>query len=151
MCVHQRAGPDCEIASLASVIDCSYEESADIFGVPLDRTGRPKLEAGVDLVDAVYPLLKRGWLAVPLIAKENPKVSDPGRLPSSDQVKSVLQGRLAIIGYTDNDPRVGDHALAWKRDHAIDCSNGEFVSLDDITLHGAFILARDVEGLPADM
>jgi hypothetical protein len=59
--------------------------------------------------------------------------------PTSAELKRCLAGHPAIIGYRDSDPNVGDHALAWDGNTAIDCSNGRETSLVSITVNHALI------------
>jgi hypothetical protein len=143
--VQQRAGNDCEIAAAATVTRTTYEKIADAFGIPCDpKTGQPDataLGSGIDPLNTVFPLLRMGWVAAPILSREHPKVigtdSERGR-PSSNEIKATLAGRKAVVGYTDE--HVGEHALAWDGQTAIDCSNGEIVNLDDVTINVALIL-----------
>jgi hypothetical protein len=143
--VNQRASNDCEIAATATVTGNTYEKIADAFGIQLDpKTGQPdakSLDRGIDPLNTIFPLLRLGWAASPLLSREHPKVigtdSERGR-PSSSEIKTTLAGRKAVLGYTDED--VGEHALAWDGQTAIDCSNGEIVTLDDVTINVALIL-----------
>ena len=65
----------------------------------------------------------------------------PGEsLPSNQELKAALSERLATIGYVDDDAAVGEHELAWNGAVAIDCSNGEEVSLDNVVIRTALIL-----------
>jgi hypothetical protein len=146
--VAQRPGcKDCEIASLATITGRSYEEIAGILGIAINpTTGLPDLSrypAGIDILDLVYPLFRLGWSAAMIITQEGFRKAEVGRHgPSSDQLKADLSGKLATIGYVDSDPVVGAHSLAWDGSIAIDCSNGERVSLDNIEIDNAVVLTR---------
>lgn len=146
--VPQRPGcKDCEIASLATVTGALYEEMASALGITIDpATELPDLSkypAGIDLLDVVYPLFCLGWSAAVIVTQEGFRKAGIGRSgPSSDQLKADLSGRLATIGYVDSDPLVGDHSLAWDGTVAIDCSNGERMSLDNIEIQNAVILTK---------
>jgi hypothetical protein len=88
-----------------------------------------------------FPLLHLGWCASPVISNEGfagGKVERKG--PTSDEIKAAITGLRAVLGYKDNDPAVGDHSLAWDGTKAIDCSNGEVMPLENITLKYALIL-----------
>jgi hypothetical protein len=133
----QRGGKDCVIASLVTATGVSYERIAAALGIALDTlTRKPDLTArpnGLNLLDAVDPLSQLGWTADIVVAKEA-YVGMGSRGPSSEELKQMLLGRKAIIGYADDDPIVGDHMLAWTGSVAVDCSNGEDVPLDGITI-----------------
>jgi hypothetical protein len=84
-----------------------------------------------------------GWSAAPILSREHPKVAgtkSQSQRIRSDEIKAMLPGQKAVIGYTDE--QVGEHALAWVGETAIDCTNGEIVSLGDITINVALILTR---------
>ncbi len=146
--VQQRAGNDCAIAATATVTGLSYETIADAFGIPLDAQGHPDAGAlgrGIDPLNTIYPLHARGWFAAPFLTQEHPHMADNARLSklaTSDQIKSLIKGRRAVLEYLDDDDEVGEHALAWNGEQAIDCSNGEIVDLSDVTIHAALILVR---------
>ncbi len=142
--VQQRGGKkDCVLAALATVTSCTYEEMARALNISLSGKGLPDIEKGVDLLHVCYPLLKLGWLATPLVAKEHPELTNKEQAPTADEIKALLPGRQAVIGYSDPNPEVGEHALAWNGQYAIDCSNGEIVALEDLTLNCALILEHE--------
>jgi hypothetical protein len=77
------------------VTKLSYEEVAEMFGVPLDSKGVPALTDeeldGLDLSMLTFPLLKRGWWSV--ILCRTGKV-DPGnrvKLPPGTRSRSCCQ------------------------------------------------------------
>jgi hypothetical protein len=95
----------------------------------------------VDASDAIYLLLSWGWRAAPLVSKEcekKRKWPEKNR-PTSDQIKALLIGRPAVVGYTDL--QIGLHALAWDGSKAIDCSDVSYVDLENITIETALILS----------
>ena len=59
---------------------------------------------------------------------------------TSDEIKDVIKGHRAIIGYHDAD--VGQHSLAWDGERAIDCTDGMIVDLSDVTILTAIVLTR---------
>ena len=145
-CVPQRAGAeDCVVAALATITHMSYEKMTAILGLAIDPAKGCAIvpKGGVDLMGTIFPLLELGWVASPLVARER-GVGVPFFLPTRDQIKTVLPGRIAVVSYKDADPIVGDHALAWDGHEAIDCSDCTIVSLDDISIDMAVILTKIV-------
>jgi len=142
--VPQRGGKDCVIATLATVTVSTYDEIADALGVPVDQSGKRMIAGdGIDISLASGALWEIGWMSTLLVARERSGMEDyPYSLPSSDQIKEILRGKKASVGYVDSDPKVGNHALAWDGTQAVDCSNGEIVTLDDIAVTSAVIVAR---------
>jgi hypothetical protein len=113
--VAQRGGKDCVVAALATVIGRTYDEVANALGIPINAQTKQREVDRVDLLDTIYPLLRLGWLAAPLVAKEHADVQGSPRqshLPTGDEIKAALSGVPAVIGYTDPDDQVGEHALA---------------------------------------
>ena len=144
--VAQRRVRDCAIATAATITGRTYEEIAQVFGIPLNHEGVPDADAlgpGIYTQDMVYPLLGLGWIAAPMIAREHRGNQDDKRQskqPSSDMIKASIAGRRAILGYQDDDENVGDHSVAWSGKEAIDCSDGAIIDLDSLTLSEALIL-----------
>jgi hypothetical protein len=145
----QRGGKDCVIAATATAANREYEEIACALCIPIEDNGQPDaniLADGIEIVDLIPPLLGLGFLGTLLMAREHPLIAGSPRQPkllTSDQIKSAIAGRKAIIGYSDDDPGVGEHALAWDGTKAIDCSNGVIVDLATITIHVALIMTVD--------
>ena len=150
--VQQRQGNDCEIAAIATAIGRSYEDVVSALGL---KGGMPPGSPGLDIHDTIYALLTLGWIAAQVITMEWAKArAEANRaeantpllanaLPTTEQLKAILKGRRAVIGYTDPDPEVGDHAISWDGSQGIDCSNGTYVKLEDIKVfHMALILAH---------
>ena len=110
---------------MATVTKLSYEEVAEMFGVPLDSNGIPALSDteldGLDLSMLTFPLLKRGWGSVVLCTTGKVDPGNRVKLPTSNEIKELLPNRLAVIGYIDSE--IGPHALAWDGQCAIDCDN----------------------------
>jgi hypothetical protein len=138
--VPQRNGQDCIIASIATVIRRQSDNNRDFY-TQVANALPPAGTKGIAPLDTIFPLLRLGWLAAPLVSKEapNPDQEDRRHFPTSNEIKSVLAGRYAVIGYQD--PDIRDHALAWTGSRAIDCSNGTYVTIEDITIDCALILA----------
>ena len=148
--VPQRGGQDCAIAAIATVIQRPYEEVSAALGIPVDsRSGKADanvLGPGTEMLDFIPPLLRLGWLVTPLVAQEHPHMAGNKRQPkllTSSQIKDALAGRKAVVGYLDADPAVGEHSLAWNGKQAIDCSNGEIVDLEGVTIHEAVLLTKE--------
>jgi hypothetical protein len=142
--VVQRGGTkDCVIASIATAIGQTYEYVAQLLEVQLEEGKVPRDFQGVDSLDAIGVLFRAGWNASPLISREaiEGKPSRPAHL-ASDEIKKLIKGHRAIVGYLDADPNVGHHSLAWDGHHAIDCSNGTIVDLKDATIHCAMVLTK---------
>ena len=136
----QRGGKDCVIAAIATLVARSYDEVARGLGLPFSD-GKWDVGDGVDASDAIYLLLSWGWIAAPLVSKEcakKHKLPENNR-PTSDQIKALLIGRPAVVGYTDL--QIGPHALAWDGSKAIDCSDVSYVDLENITIETALILS----------
>ena len=136
------------IATLATLIDYSYEETAALLGIHMDpRTRLPILPVGggVNPLQLTYPLWQVGWKAIPFVTRTAENVSaakELAALPTVEEIKALLPGRLALLGYVDADPAVGPHALAWDGEQAIDCSDQSFVSLDAVPIDFALVLER---------
>jgi hypothetical protein len=131
----QRGGKDCGIAAVSTITGKSYDEVARAFEGAITADG-------INPFDFVLPALSLGWAAAPMITRECPNADDSGlRLrPTSDQIKSKLPGRKAVIGYSD--PEVGPHSLAWDGMQATDCSNAVIVPLEDVTLTVVIIFSE---------
>jgi hypothetical protein len=134
--VAQRGVKDCVIASLATVTGLSYEQLAEAFDLPpLEPNRTPILPDGINSIHTYAALHKLGWTASPLMSSDYfPDGNDLPKLKTSEEIKELIQGHLAIVGYADEDPALGDHALAWIRDKAIDCNDGRVVSLQGVTI-----------------
>jgi hypothetical protein len=100
---------------------------------------------GLSLLHVCFPLLKLGWMACPIVTREFPDIvktsENRDRYPTSSEIKALLPGRLAVIGYAD--PEAGPHAVPWLRDRAIDCNLLEPIDLKDIEVHHVLILERE--------
>ncbi len=147
--VAQRGTKDCVIAAIATVIIRTYDEVAEELGISVDPdSGLRAVAGGIHPLDTIFPLLRMGWLAALLPSREAPNQNreDRSRFATSDQIKEVLRGHRAVVGYTDPDPRVGEHALAWDGSRAIDCSNGEYVCLGDVIISCALLLTPLPQG-----
>ena len=140
--VAQRGGTkDCVISSIATAIGQTYEYVAQLLEVELQDGKVPQDFKGVDSLDAIGVLFRAGWSANPLISDEaiEGRPSRPTHL-ASNEIKKLIKGHRAIVGYLDADPNVGHHSLAWDGQNAIDCSNGTIVDLKDATIHCAMVL-----------
>jgi hypothetical protein len=137
--VRQRQGQNCVIAALATVIRWQSEDDLEFYG-HIANALPPVRPEGIRLLSTVLPLLRLGWLAAPLISREAPypQREDRWHLPTSDEIKAVLADRYAVVGYRD--PQIGEHALAWTGTRGIDCSNGVYVDLENITICYALVL-----------
>ncbi|MGJ4916101.1 hypothetical protein ACQR10_05430 [Bradyrhizobium sp. HKCCYLRH2060] len=136
---------DCVIATLATVTRHSYEEIAHALDIAIDeKTRLPELTPypmGIDILSIPFPLLRLGWSAAVIVTEEGFKRGGVDRHgPTSEELKPLLIGQRAILGYTDPDPLVGDHSLAWDGTIATDCSNGGEVLLSNIVLLNAIFL-----------
>jgi hypothetical protein len=142
--VQQRGGKkDCVIASVATAIVAPYEVIAAALEISLSSNGIPEVGKGIDVLDALGAFFKIGWSLCPLFSLEaiDGKETRPRHL-TSDEIKEIVKGRQAIIGYSDADPEVGEHSLAWNGKNAIDCTNGTVVGLSDVTIRGAVVFSR---------
>jgi hypothetical protein len=144
----QRGTNDCMIAAYATATGLTYDGMAAGFGIAIDPyTGLPDAASvgqGIRTIDIIYPLLKLGWVAAPVFTAEHPKIGNEylKAPPTSDEVKArLLPGRKAIISYHDEDAIGGNHSIAWNGQQAIDCSQGVYMDLTDITILEATILA----------
>jgi hypothetical protein len=101
--VPQRGGTrDCTLAALATVTGRTYEEVAEALGVQIDlTTGLPDIGPGIDPLATIYPLLRLGWLCAPLVAREK---LDKDGYATIEEIKAILPGRKAVLGYVDSDP-----------------------------------------------
>jgi hypothetical protein len=145
--IQQRGNKDCLIAATATILRVRYEQIAEACGISLNPDGKPDTAfEGIGIVDTIFPLLKLGWLGTPLAAQEHPTLpkEDRAKLPTSNEIKSAILGRKAVLGYIDEDAAVSEHALAWDGNEAIDCSTCEVVPLDGITIFEALILTPEV-------
>lgn len=145
--VAQRGTKDCVVASVATAIDSTYEAVAANLGLELDPVTRAAKVPpdGVDILSLGYPLLRMGWSSTPMVAREHPQIAGHQRPhPSSDELKEVLRGRRAIVGYTD--PTIGPHSIAWNGSEAIDCGDGTYVDLDEITVTDCTVLVKEISG-----
>jgi hypothetical protein len=144
--VAQRPGAkDCVIATVATVTGLAYEHVARAFGIPVDQNGKPdaiKLGDGIKMRDTVIPLYRRGWVATPLLTREHPGNLKGEDWPSSNEIKTLVVGREAILSYIDIDEDVGPHSLAWNGREAVDCTDGMIVDLNYLTLTEALLLGR---------
>ena len=139
----QLGAKDCAIATVATVTGLSYKEVADAFGIPVDQKGMPDANAigpGIKWGDTVIPLYRLGWVATPWLTSEHPGNTERADWPSSDEIKSLIDGRKAVVSYIDED--IDAHSLAWTGKEAIDCSNGTIVDLDSLTLTEALLVGR---------
>ena len=91
---------------------------------------------GINMTETIYALFRLGWSAALIVTAEH-KCGKPS-YPSSHEIKSILGGHKAVIGYLD--PKVRDHALAWDGNEAIDCSTGTLVALESIVITDVLIL-----------
>lgn len=135
---------DCVIACIATVIGKSYREVTTAFGLSFDERFGADLSRypdGIPLLQCMFPLHKLGSAAVPLVSVEGAAKEDiQPTAPASDELKAFLQGKPAVVGYTDPDPKVGPHALAWDGQMALDCSDGRVTSLDPIVIETILLL-----------
>jgi hypothetical protein len=134
---------DCVIASLATVVDVTYEQMAEVLGITIDPVSRlPDVGPnGIQVFDVGFPLFRAGWSATLIVTREGwIHAGGGGRGPTSNELKPTLPGRLGTIGYTDPDVQVGDHELAWTGRVAIDCSDGTEISLENLTILSAILL-----------
>lgn len=140
--VPQRGGQkDCVIASLATAVGSSYEDMAGALGIKLQGRHAELGEEGLRSLDTLGALFRFGWSACAMISSEaiGGEVTVPPHL-TSDEIKWLIQGRRAIIGY--HDAENGRHSVAWDGQKAIDCSDGMIVDLADVTIHGAVALTK---------
>lgn len=149
--VRQRSAEigDCVIAALATVLRWSYEDTALLLGWPVDAaTGLPSLPArrGVNFTELSAPLLSAGFASTVLLARER-HASQPGatmNLPSAGEIKSMLSGRIAIVGVEIIGAKgeIEPHALAWTGHELIDCRSNPPRRLDLYTadIHDAVLI-----------
>jgi hypothetical protein len=144
---HQRCEKDCLIAACATATRLTHEQVAAGFGIAIDfNSGQPdaaRIGQGIRTMDVVYPLLELGWVAAPVFTAEHPNVGS-GWLkapPTSDEVKVQLPGRRAVICYHAPDAIGGEHSLAWTGNEAIECSQGVYIDLTDITIREVIFLS----------
>jgi len=146
--VRQRGGPDCIVATLATVTGPSYETIAAAFGLSIPGAGdcATIAQGGIHVEVIPYPMFTIGWAGSIVVAKENEGFADHkwrDFLPTRNQIGAILPGKKAIIGYIDDDPKVGFHSLAWDcAGDALDCSDGQYMPLDEIVIQSAVILTR---------
>src|SRR5258708_4395964 len=125
--VPQRGGkPDCLIASLATALGIAYERIAEAFGIEL-KGGIPDITEGIDDFGVFGPLFKMGWLSCPMIPLELDDETGGTTVKqlSRDDIRELLKGHRAIVGYRDVD--AGFHTVAWNGEEAIDCSDGMII------------------------
>jgi hypothetical protein len=125
---------------LAAAMDVSFEDAAAALEVALIG-GHADVGKGLDTFDAIGALFRFGWSACPLISLEaaNDEATTPSHL-TSDEIKRLITGHRAVIGYHDAD--IGHHSLAWDGQKAIDCTDGMIVDLSDVTIVTAIVLTK---------
>lgn len=145
--VAQRGANDCMIAACATATDSTYEQVAAAFGIEIDpQTNLPDAAAigeGIRTMDIIYPLLELGWVAAPIFTAEHPNIRSEWLKapPTSEKIKERLLGQRAIISYQD--AIGGNHSIAWNGNEAIDCSQGAYMDLSELTILEAIFLAPD--------
>ena len=132
--IPQRGVRDCAIATTATITGRTYEEIAQVFGIPLNHKGCRMLTLSDRNLYAGHglPVPWSGWIAAPISLREhrgNQGERRQSKQPSSDMIKASIAGHRAILGYQDDDEGVGDHSVAWNGKEAIDCSDGASLTL----------------------
>lgn len=145
--VRQRAGGDCMIAALATVLCLSYDETARLLGFSVDA--KKQLLADGDVIfsnELAFPLFKLGIGVVFLncpggLVGEMPSGRKP-MLPSSSDLRAA--GHVGVIEIIDGSPDAPlherFHALAWDGQHLFDCRNAASVDLSNAEITSANLL-----------
>ncbi|MGY2905446.1 hypothetical protein [Bradyrhizobium sp. URHC0002] len=140
--VPQRGGkPDCVIASLATATGIGYEQVADALGIEL-KNGIPDFTGGINDFSVLGPLFKIGWSSCPLIPAELDDQVDgtSAKQLSRDDIRELVKGHPAIIGYHDADASF--HTVAWNGKEAVDCTDGLIIDLSNLPFQHAIVLTK---------
>lgn len=136
---------DCMIAAVATALGLSYEDIASALGYPCNKeTGMPSLPpgGGVSALELSAPLLSFGIVTSLVMSSAASKEITLGRnLPSSDQLKTLIRGRSAVLFVDDVMQPSRQHALAWKDGRVVDCRAGDpfHLQLEDLTIQGCAV------------
>jgi hypothetical protein len=90
----------------------------------------------------VYAYFDAGYLPVCLVSRDNAARCDGNAgCPTSAQIKALLPGTLAVLGY--NDLQTGPHAVVWDGTQLMFCDYTQpdpVPKLSDLELTGAMLL-----------
>ena len=143
-------GGDCIIAALATVTGRPYEQIAGLMGFPCDSDTAPvALETrGIELAELAAPLLSIGITSTIIVSRDAPPEMGnvrERRLPSSEELMSIVRGREAVLITDGQDGRL--HAVGWAGGHVLDSWPAPRKrQIEDIPLHAAVILSASSPG-----
>lgn len=141
--VRQKPGiKDCQVACCATVMGVTYEEAVRVFKFPLDEDGKPVGLEHANSMALVLPLYDAGFYPTMIIGRAvlNDGV-DGSRFPTSEDLKSILPSKLALIGYCDRED--GQHMVIWNHSELVFCDYNQPdppLTLEDITVAAIIVL-----------
>jgi hypothetical protein len=141
----QRGGAkDCVVATTSTLTGVDYLEIAEMLGVSIDpATGIAVVPNGVDGMRTLNTFYRLGWSATLLVGRAHKSVTEDENGPyflTQEELLDAIKGRRALISYTDDDPAVGEHMLAWDGRVALDCSNGEVMDLAEVIIEAVIVI-----------
>jgi hypothetical protein len=118
---------DCVLASLATILEITYEQAAIIVGVKLRHDGLP-LTGDLSFGELAAPLFRRGISIIHFFSKDHPALnarSSPTLMPTSTEIASLMKGHVGLVGAPiEIGGKVVGHSFAWDGERLFDCRNG---------------------------